>query len=201
MGQGNDFYRRPENFLSDIVQREAVGPDESGFLLRAVVLAVDVQGGLLQNPDGAGSMSGVDIHNQPVKFNATVGPLNPRGSVKARLLTDGLDRLANDQETRVFWPLFSTDQISLPISPGEHVYVAWEGEGTDHGVWISRVSGHDSANVFHGRETYRVSATSQQSAMSSFEEPAADYSKDEAHASQAPADGHIMKFFKDEDVS
>lgn len=136
-GRGSDWYRRPELILGDLLMRTARGEDSfRRHYYRAVVLAVDTDGALLQNRDGSGGIDVIDRSGQSRHFNATVGPDNPRGSVKARVLTDGLDRLLDDVDLRIFWPLFSTDQLSNPISPGEHVYVLFEGSGMDHGLWI-----------------------------------------------------------------
>jgi len=176
MIKGTDKYRRPELILSDLIQGHAVGAltGKVGKLWRAAVLAVDLEGGLLQNPFGNGGLG---------RFSALTGPENPRGAIKARILTDGLDRLLDDNETRVFWPLLPQDQIALPIAPGEHVYVMFEDEGLGHGLWVGRVSGHESSNVFIGADSY--SSPSPANAMDSFEAPEDREQRDDAYAGMA----------------
>jgi len=105
--------------------------------------------------------------------------------VKARVLTDGLDRLVADEDLRVFWPMFPQDQLAMPISPGEHVYVVFEDEGFTHGLWISRVPGQDSANVFIGADSY-TAPSAPGSAMDSFEPNDPEYDRTDEHAGLAP---------------
>lgn len=189
MKRGIESIRSPELLLTDILQREARG--ESGrheLLHRATVLAVDLEGGRLQNKSGAGSLT---VGGQT--FDAIVGVDNPRGAIKARILTNGFDRLTDDSDVRIFWPVLPFDQIGLPVAPGEHVYVLFEGTGYDHGLWLSRVSGHESANVFIGSESY-TAPSSQPSAMDSFEPNPPSYRRDDAYASQAPTAGAMSAF-------
>ena len=180
--QGSDWFRRPELILSDLIRSHAREDSRVRHYRRAVVVAIDHEGGRLQNDGGDGSVS----DGNGKTFRALIGPENPRGSVKARVLTDGLDRLLSDDDLRVFWPMFPQDQFSIPISPGEHVYVIFEDEGFDHGLWISRVSGHDSANTFVGRSSY-TAPSSPSSAMDSFEPNEPEYDTSDEHASLAPA--------------
>lgn len=190
MSRGSEIIRNPELLLADILQREARGGDEKQSVHRAVVLAVDLEGGKMQNDSGQGSFT-----SGGKTLPAMVGVPNPRGSIKARILTNGFDRLSSDDEVRVFWPLFSYDQLGLPVSPGEHVYVMFEGSGFDHGLWISRVSGQDSANVFVGTDSY-VAPSSPKTSMDSFERNSAEYPRDESYAGQAP-DSSAMNAFGD----
>ncbi len=194
--RGSDWYRRPELILADVLQRAARQEGPSPHYYRATVLAVDTEGGLLQNEQGAGSLSVRGRDGSVRTFRATTGVRNPRGAVKARILTNGMDRLLADDELRVFWPMFPTDQIGVPISPGEHVYVVFEGEGMVHGLWISRVSGQDSANAFIGSDSYTEPAN-QRSAMDFFEENPIEYPRTDEHAGQAPPRDAVTFFTED----
>lgn len=183
---GIDRYRRPELILGEVLLRAARGESEHRrHYHRAVVLAVDLEGSLLQNRDGSGGLDVTDRTGQSRRYDAIVGPENPRGSIKARVLTDGLDRLLDDADVRVFWPLLPFDQLAGPVSAGEHVYVVFEGSGMDHGIWITRVSGQDSANSFKGTDSY-TAPSAPQSGMDSFEPNDPQYDTTDEHASLAP---------------
>lgn len=182
---GADWYRRPELVLAELIRSRARGDDRTRHYRRAVVVAVDLQGGLLQNESGAGSVVVRDRDGGSKTYPALTGVDNPRGSVKARILTDGFDRLLADEDLRVFWPMFPQDQLAVPISPGEHVYVVFEDEGTSHGLWMSRVSGHDSANSFRGTDSYSA-PSAQKSGMDFFEPNDPEYDRTDEHAGLAP---------------
>ena len=183
--RGADWFRNPELVLAEMIRERARGDERVRHYRRAVVMAIDLDGGKLQNRDGSGSLSVRNRDGRVVTYPALVGPDNPRGSIKARILTDGLDRLLSDDELRVFWPMFPQDQLGIPVSSGEHVYVVFEDEGLTHGLWISRVSGQDSANSFKGSDSY-VSPSSPASAMDAFEDNPPEYQTDDVHASLAP---------------
>lgn len=198
MSRGIDLYRRPELILADLIQRAARGEDrERRVYYRATVLAVDLEGGKLQNKSGTGSVDVRIASGQTRTYRAVPGPDNPRGSIKARVLTDGLDRLLSDDDVRVFWPMFPHDQIALPISPGEHVYVVFEGNGMDHGLWISRVSGQDSANSFQGVKSYTAITSHQHSAMETFEPSSPDYQRTDEYAGLATPRSAMTSFEED----
>ncbi len=183
--RGSDWYRRPELVLADLIKVHAQGDSRGRHYRRAVVLAVDQEGAMLQNDSGVGGIA-VRSHDGRVRnFPALQGVENPRGSVKARILTDGLDRLVSDDDLRVFWPMFPQDQMAVPVSPGEHVYVIFEDEGLSHGLWISRVSGHDSANSFIGTDSY-TAPSSAKTAMDFFEPNQPEYPRTDEHAGLAP---------------
>lgn len=185
-GRGSDWYRRPELILADLLTRAARGEDvDRRHYHRAVVLAVDMDGGLLQNSDGTGGLDVTDRSGRTRHFDAIPGLENPRGSVKARVLSDGLDRLLDDSDVRVFWPLLPSDQLANPVSAGEHVYVVFEGSGMDHGIWVSRVSGQDSANSFRGTDSY-TAPSAPRSGMDSFEPNESQYDTSDEHAGLAP---------------
>jgi hypothetical protein len=183
--------------LAELIKRTAREDDKNVRTYhKAVVLAVDLEGGKLQNANGEGSMRVVGRDGSERSFKALVGASNPRGSVKARVLTEGLDRLLTDQETRVFWPMFPQDLSGTPATPGEHVYIMFDGETMDHGLWVSRVSGHESAGSADGTLTY-TEPSSPQSAMDLFEENTADYQKDDISAGLAPTNGAMTSFEDD----
>lgn len=184
-----DWFRRPERILADLITRHARG-DDSGrrHFWRATVLAVDTEGGRLENPNGSGTFAVTLRDGSTRVLSARVGPENPRGSVKARLLTDGYDRLLDDDDVRTFWPMFPPDQLGIPIAPGEHVYVVFEDTGEDsmeHGMWVSRVPGQDSANAFLGKDSY-TAPSSPASAVDAFTPTDRDYQADDDSASMAP---------------
>lgn len=183
--RGADWFRRPELVLADLIRSRARGDDRDRHYRRAVVLAVDLEGGRLQNETGSGSVSVRARDGKTRSYPAIPGVENPRGSVKARILTDGFDRLLADEDLRVFWPMFPQDQVSIPVSPGEHVYVVFEDEGLAHGLWVSRVPGQDSANSFRGSDSYDA-PSSPGSAMDSFEPNESEYDMTDEHAGLAP---------------
>lgn len=189
---GPDWYRRPETIFAEVIRETAINRKIQNFR-RAVVVAVDEIGGLLQNPDAFGGVDVINRDGSQTTFRALPGPRNPRGSVKARILTDGFDRILNDDELRVFWPFFSNDQINTSISPGEHVYVVFEDDSLNHGLWMTRVSGQDSANSFEGADSYTFPSRPP-SAMDSFEQNNPEYQTDDRSAGLAPPNSS-MRFF------
>lgn len=185
-GLGIDWYRRPELVLADVLLRAARGDDlVQRTYHRATVLAVDPIGGLLQNPDGSGGMDVIDRTGRSRHFNAISGPPNPRWALKARIVTDGFDRMLSDDEVRVFWPILPPDQLGLTIAPGEHVYVLFEASGTDHGLWLGRVSGQDSANSFQGSDSY-TTPSAPQTGMDAFAPNDPEYDRSDEAAGLAP---------------
>lgn len=191
-----DWYRRPELILSDVLRRAARGEKKQQVYHRALVLAIDLEGGRLQNPDGSGVHVASLRDGSTRKLRAITGPANPRGSIKARIITDGFDRLLDDQSLRVYWPMFAQDINGAPITPGEHVYVMFDGEGTSHGLWVSRVAGHESANSSEGALEYDA-PSAPQSAMDTFESNGPQYPRDDSYASMAPTDGAMTSFEED----
>jgi len=187
-----DWYRRPEQILAEVIDKAARGEKDRSHY-RAVVIAVDLDGGKLQNNDGAGEVIVKSRDGKSRSFQALIGPANPRGAVKARILTDGFDALLEDQDLRVFWPMFPQDLTGTPATPGEHVYVMFEDVGMAHGIWISRVAGHESANSADGTDTYEA-PSAPYTAMDSFEENGAEYAKDDDSAGLAPTRGAMTTF-------
>ena len=111
-------------------------------------------------------------------------------------MTDGHDRLLDDNSLRVFWPMFPQDLSGTPATPGEHVYVMFEGEGTSNGLWISRVAGQESANSFDGKTAYSA-PSSPQSAMDTFESNSSRFPADDDHAGLAPVKGAMSAWEDD----
>lgn len=128
--------------------------EHSQFLYRALVIAVDVQGAKLENPDANGKVThkidGVGTFEVP----ARTGPENPPNSIKARVLSDGEDKFTGDDQLRVFWPFFP-ESISVPVKPGEHVYVMFEDTEQMHGLWVTKVPGHTGVNYSPGKKFYK----------------------------------------------
>lgn len=175
--------RRPERFLSDLIRKSLEGPSRT--FVRAKVLAYDVEGGKLQNPDGAGTVS-AKSPSGTVSYPALVGPSNPPGSIKARILTNGEDSLIDDDAARVFWPVVAPETLAIPLLPGEHVVVVMEDQASDHGLWISRVPVGDDQNYGAGDSSY-TAPRGQTTAMDSFVEPELGYQPDDS-ADAPPAD-------------
>lgn len=165
-------YKRPELFLQELLRKYAKGQllDTTSNVqpfMKAIVLAIDLDGGNLSNPDAVGSVT-----VGKTTFRAQVGPRNPANSIKARVISKGFDRFFTDAETRVFWPMVQNDHISVPIKPGEHVTVIFEDQHYEHGLWLFKASGHEGPNFSEGAASF--SQVSQTNAMDAFERPQND---------------------------
>lgn len=152
-------FRRPELLFKEFLRKGAKGAfkensDATTFLLRALVIAVDVEGGLLENPSGSGKVSHT-VDGKNFDVDAKIGPENPQNSIKARILTDGFDKFSTDENLKVFWPFFP-ENISIPVKPGEHVYVLFEDSQQQHGLWVSKVAGHSGVNYVPGSDFYKA---------------------------------------------
>lgn len=146
----NEKFRRPSIGFTEMLRKGIGGmlreKDEyATFMFRALVLASDPYGGKLETPDGVPEgktyleevihdVTGGEIARYTV--NPTLGPRNPKNSVRARIITEGMDQFIDDDNLRTFWPLLPG--ISNP-SAGELVYVVFEDERMTHGLWISKV--------------------------------------------------------------
>jgi len=150
--------RRPELVLGDLLKKHARGEIVTSdflpkILYRAVVLAVDVEGGKLSGANiGNDTVNGVGVDGRERDYTRISGPSNPRGSIKAIVIDSARDSFYDEDSARILWPFFPNDQMSLPVSPGEHVYCIFEDELMEHGLWVCRVSGHDTANVSKGAD-------------------------------------------------
>ena len=153
-----DSYRRPELFLSSLIRSWAMGEIPStteapAVFQRALVIAIDVKGGQLENPTGSGGVDHILSNGQKLHVRAQKGPENPRNSIKARILSDGYDRFSSDADLRVFWPFFP-EHIAVPIKISEHVYIMFEDAEKMHGLWIAKIPGHQGLNYAPGEKTY-----------------------------------------------
>jgi hypothetical protein len=158
--QSHDKFHRPEIFLSELLQKGARGDfherdENSTILYRATVIAVDVIGGKLQNANAAGSVTH-EFNGKSINVKATHGPDNPRNSIKARVISSGHDKFTSDEDTPVFWPFFP-EHMSVPIKPGEHVYVIFEDHDFQHGLWVCKIPGHEGVNFVQGEKTFKPS--------------------------------------------
>lgn len=151
-GWGTDKFRRPVISFTETLINGANGTyRERGeyvqFMFKALVVAMDTQGGKLETPDGVpeggalwqrvqypnGKTDEYQVAGDDGKVN--VGPRNPKNSVKARIISNGVDDFVDDDDLRVYWPLFPG--VDNP-SAGEVVYVVFEDETMTHGLWLSR---------------------------------------------------------------
>lgn len=119
----------PSRNVNDLY-RDYVGNRLGGDRLfyRAVVIAIDTVGGVLEQT-----------------------PSNPRNSIKARLLTDSANSFLDNDDLHIFWPMFPYD--FFPIKEGEHVYVLFEDENKQNGLWMTRIpepNNVDQRNIVPG---------------------------------------------------
>lgn len=123
------------NLLRDYVNNRL---DGSTFLYKAVVIKIDQIGGQLEK-----------------------NPKNPKNSIQARIISDSSHSILDNDDLPIFWPLFPFDV--LPIKEGEHVYIIWENEKKDHGLWITRIPEPlevDGKNLTKGIEKYKLNQIS-----------------------------------------
>lgn len=151
-GWGTDKYRRPTISFTELFIAGANGTfrergEYSQFMFKALVVAMDTQGGKLETPNGTpeggalvqqvqypnGKVDSYTVISSDGKVN--VGPRNPKNSVKARIISDGSDDFVDDDDLRVYWPLLPG--IDNPTA-GEVVYVIFEDETMKHGLWLCR---------------------------------------------------------------
>lgn len=155
------------------------------IIQRAVVIAVDMEGGKLENPSGDGKFDCI-VNGEGKELEAKLGPANPQNSIKARVLTNGEDKFSDDQNLRVFWPFFP-EHISYPIKPGEHVYVMYEDSQKQHGLWIGKVPGHEGVNFAKGEDFYKSEDTGRLTGMFSDSSEAASSNEQEKFDSDEAA--------------
>jgi len=161
-GFTRDKFRRPELLFQEILRKGAQGMYQERnelipFLHRALVIGVDVDGGKLENPTANGTVSH-KVGDKKFDVPARSGPENPPNSIKARIISDGADKFSLDDDLRVFWPFFP-ENISVPIKPGEHVYVMFEDSEKLHGLWITKVPGHSGMNYAPGSKFFKPTET------------------------------------------
>lgn len=106
-----------------------------------MVTKIDLVGGKLEGPDAQ------------IRKNETP---NPKGSIQARIITDGANRAIPEKDLPVFWPFFPYDL--MPIKEGEHVYVIFEDNNNkSHGLWLTRIPESnkvDKLNLVPGEKKY-----------------------------------------------
>ena len=140
---------RPTIVLSELL-RKAYGDSlaerdqYSPFMFRALVIGVDPFGGRLENPQGIpeGPEIKHDLRDENNNVLTTytiktrIGPRNPMNSIKARILNIDNDEFVSDEDLRVYWPMWATE--NLP-APGEIVYTVFEDQEMTHGLWVGKV--------------------------------------------------------------
>lgn len=138
------------------------------FVRRALVVAIDHIGGRLEQ----------------------IPKKNPKNSIRARIISEPSPHafLEND-DLPVFWPLFPYDL--MPIKEGEHVYVIFDGERTDHGLWLSRIAEPfevDDRNITPGIKKYQIdsSSVSEQQVQDTVSTPAQLTVSSEFHQEKVP---------------
>jgi hypothetical protein len=140
---------KPSLELTELLKNAAGGQyHERGeyvpFMMRALVLGVDPYGGRLETPSGEPEVAALtqEVRDEEgamlVSYTVPTkpGPRNPKGSIKARILSGQHDEFVADDDLRVYWPLFPGAETP---SPGELVYVVFEDADMTHGLWLARV--------------------------------------------------------------
>ena len=156
-GLSNEKYRRPSIAFQDILRKGSGGAyrekgEYSAFMFRAIVIAVDPEGGKLESPDGKPQQRSGDKWvegakmtqivtdgNKPLakyEITPTLGPVNPPNSIKARIISNNMDQFTSDDDLRCFWPMFPG---LSNVSAGEMAYVVFEDEDFTHGLWLAKV--------------------------------------------------------------
>ncbi len=159
IGLYNEKFRRPNIAFTDLLKKGAGGAfREKGeyvaFMFRALVIAVDVEGGKLETPTGEPYKrgetdweKGADVLHQRVvgsndiliaeyDITPTRGPVNPPNSIRARVIGNNMDQFVSDDDLRCYWPMFPG---IANVSAGEMAYVVFEDESFTHGLWLARV--------------------------------------------------------------
>lgn len=146
----NEKYRRPNISFTEMLKKGAGGQyrergDYVPNMYRALVIAMDPEGGKLESPNGEtldGSALRVSVKSQNGNelanyfVDPTLGPYNPKNSVRARIMTNNMDEIIADEDLRTYWPLFPGADTP---SAGEMVYVVFEDEAMHHGLWVAKV--------------------------------------------------------------
>jgi hypothetical protein len=152
-GWGTDKFRRPVIGFTETLINGANGTyrergEYAQFMFKALVVAMDTQGGKLETPSGLpeggslwqqveypnGKTDQYEVAN-PETGKVNVGPRNPKNSVKARIISNSVDDFVDDDDLRVYWPLLPG--VDNP-GAGEVVYVVFEDETMNHGLWLCR---------------------------------------------------------------
>jgi len=155
----NEKFRRPSIGFTEILKKGAGGfyrerDQYVPVMFRALVIAYDTKGGMLETPDGTpeggtpyeqhvvvpGTSGGAPRDLGSYTVTPTLGPRNPKGSVRARILSNNIDQFTDDDSLRTYWPLFPG--LHNPDA-GELVYVMFEDEEMLHGLWVAPVPTSD----------------------------------------------------------
>jgi hypothetical protein len=128
-----DQIASPESILYRMIQDYVEGAlDSNRVLFRATVVAIDHVGGQFE-----------------------IEPPNPRNSIQARVNTARRNATTLDDDLPIFWPMFP--HIQSPVKESEHVYVIFEDDAKQHGLWLSRIPQRldvDSKNYVKGTAAY-----------------------------------------------
>lgn len=95
----------------------------------------------------------VDIDTQGGQFE--LEPPNPPGAIRARVLTNGYNAATRPNDLPIFWP--KNPFHITPIKEKEHVYVSFEDEERQHGLWHGRIphsNDVESQNFVNGVTPY-----------------------------------------------
>jgi hypothetical protein len=153
----NEKFRRPLISFTEMLKKGASNQyreqgDYSAFMFRALVIACDTEGGKLETPTGEPIG---DEHEETVRDNTgdkvlarykitpTLGPINPKNSVRARIISNNMDQVIDDDNLRTYWPMFPGADTP---SAGEVVYVVFEDEDKQHGLWLAKVPFPETAD-------------------------------------------------------
>jgi len=79
----------------------------------------------------------IDIDTKGGAFKDEPLP-NPRNSIRARVITDSMDKYTSEEDLPVFWPMFPYDR--MPIKKGEHAWVVFSDPEQTHGLWLTRIA-------------------------------------------------------------
>src|SRR6478672_2576590 len=105
----------PDQILSNLINDYVDGElDDKVFLLRASVVEIDTVGGQFETD-----------------------PPNPKNSIRAQVISQRLNFTTQTEDLPVFYPLFP--YLIQPIKEKEHVYVIFEDETYQSGLWLTRI--------------------------------------------------------------
>lgn len=200
--QDLEKFRRPEMFLAELLNKSVRGElsdkeENPRLWYRALVVAVDVEGGKLENPDGDGVVTHL-INGKSVDTPARLGPVNPRNSIKARLITDEFDQFVEDSDLKIYWPMMG-EHDAIPIKPGEHVYTTFEDRDFKHGLWFGKVAGHENVNFFRGQDSFTLNQESSRLASKFDDSPKSEVkvANTDADATGRKASQSLSKLYED----
>jgi hypothetical protein len=191
----------PELYWPDLMKRFAqdrimMRGDGISFLMRARVVAVDKEGGRLENPRGEGN--GIEVFSRAlgktITYAPAVGPKNPKYTVRARIIDDHANSITSDDALYNFWPKHSD---APDVDVDEYVYVFFEDADRRHGVWDCKVTmalGVGDVNHVNGDDTMDSDAANQDQLKEKFPETAgkAASAKSVDYKSRRAIDGSVQ---------